>query len=126
MSAYPRHSAGWYYAAKAEYEIRRQDRGGLKIAYEYLARAMDLGPNDWRSHVLMAKLRIMENRHADAVAPLRRAVALKGSDPSTQYLLARTLQRLGRETESRAAFKAYRQAQKEHAGKQRTLLVQIN
>jgi tetratricopeptide (TPR) repeat protein len=126
-SLFPQINSGWYYSAKAQYETRRQKGGGLQLAHTYLERALKLEPGDWRAHLLLAKLLIMEERLSEAIEPLRRAAALAaGSDPAIHYLLARTLQQLGREAESRVAFKAYRQARQEQSKNQRSLLVRIN
>ena len=125
-SLFPQISSGWYYSAKGEYETRRQKGGGAELAHTYLERALKLEPGDWRAHLLLAKLLIMEERLAQAIEPLRRAAALASGEPSIHYLLGRTLQQLGREAESRAAFKAYRRARQEQSRNQRSLLVRIN
>lgn len=118
-------SAGWYYGAKAEYELRRQQGESLETALEHARRALQLGPDDWRSHLLVGKLLAETSQDQQAVVAFQNAIALNQENPNAYYLLARTLQRLGRNKESSEAFKAYRQAKAAQAGSHRRLLVEV-
>ncbi|MCW5980090.1 MAG: tetratricopeptide repeat protein [Bryobacteraceae bacterium] len=120
-----RNSAGWYYGAKAEYELRRQQGWSLETALEYTRRALQLGPDDWRSHLLLGKLLAETNEDEQAVAAFQKAIALNQQNPNAYYLLARALQRLGRNKDSAEAFRAYRRAKAAQADSQRRLVVEV-
>lgn len=118
-------SAGWYYGAKAEYEMNRQAGANLQLAEQYARRAIRLEPDGWRAHLLLGKLLAESGRDPQAVTALRKAIALKSEDPNTYYILARALQRLGRTSESKQAFQAYNQARAAHRRNQRSLKVEM-
>lgn len=122
----PDNGIGWYYAGLARYHVRQgQGRGAsLQVIRRYLGRALQIQPNDWRSHVLLGKLLLEEGKDAPAVLAFRKAISSNDEEPSVHYLLASTLQRLGKTDESEAAFAAFREAKaKEKARQFRTLVV---
>ncbi len=118
-------SNGWYYGATAEFGIRREAGESLEAAETYVRRALELTPGDWRPHLLLGKLLANSHRDREAVAALKKAIALKSADPKTYYVLGQVLKRLGRTEESAEAFKAYEEARVKQAANQRTLLVDI-
>jgi tetratricopeptide (TPR) repeat protein len=122
----PKSSLGWYYAAKTEYVLRLPKQENLEVVHQYLAKALQLDPNDWKVPFLLGKTLIAEHRDREAAAALKRSVDLKPEDPAAHYLLARTLQRLGDVEQSKAALAAYKEAQTNKKTREfRTLLVQI-
>jgi len=74
---------------------------------------------------LLGKLLAETKEDEQAVTAFRKAIALNPDNPHAHYLLARTLQRLGRNQESSEAFKAYRCAKAAQAGNHRRLLVEV-
>lgn len=120
-----KNSNGWYYGARAEYAVGRQNSRSLESAETFVRRALELAPADWRPHLLLGKLLADTDRDREAVTALRQAIAMKSGDPKTHYILGQVLKRLGRTKQSAAAFKAYEAARANRAANQRTLLVDI-
>lgn len=121
----PKNSNGWYYGASAEFAIRRLNGEELQTATSLARRAVELAPADWRTHLLLGKLLAESHQDGEAVASLKKSIALHRGDPKTYYILGQTLKRLGRLEESAAAFKSYKESRKNHAARQRSLLVDI-
>jgi predicted Zn-dependent protease len=121
----PRNRQGWYYGATGEYGQRKRSGESLQLAESYVRRALELGPDDWRPHLLLGKILADTHRDLEAVASLRRAIELKSDDPKTYYVLGQVFKRLGKSAESKAAFDAYHEARAARNVTQRSLVVDI-
>jgi Flp pilus assembly protein TadD len=119
-------SLGWYYSAKAEYELRLAQGETFQPVHDDLRKALQLSPEDGRLHLLLGKVLAAEKRYTEAERPLRTAARLERDDPAPHYQLARTLQKLGKPVEARQAMEAYQRAKPHQKEREfRTLLVQI-
>jgi Flp pilus assembly protein TadD len=121
-------SLGWHYGAVAEYQLLgEQDRAAaVDSVRQHAERALELAPGDWRPQALLGKLSLETNRLEEALEAFRRAVSLNPEEPSSHYLLATTLRRLGRAEESKAAFQAFERAQAEYKVRNfRTMMVEF-
>jgi tetratricopeptide (TPR) repeat protein len=86
---------------------KRVDLGLLPGAQQDLDEAFKRGPRDTEAHLVLGRLRLAENRPADAVAPLRTAKADPAMEASALTLLAVAYQNLERWLDSiRAATEA--------------------
>ena len=68
-------------------------------------KAVQLDPEDPRSHLLLGFCLEKAGRHAEAVEPLRRAHLLQPNDPAVWLMLATALERSGRLGEALAEYR---------------------
>jgi lipopolysaccharide biosynthesis regulator YciM len=121
-----RNPLGWYYGAKAEYRDGLENQRTLETALELIRTALELDSSEWRSHFLLGKILIAENRHKEAIVALRQATDLNSEDSRPYYALGTALQRLGKSQEAVNAMKTYQETKsKQQLREFRRLLVDI-
>jgi Flp pilus assembly protein TadD len=121
-----RNPLGWYYGAKAEYRDGLENQRTLETALELIRTALELDSSEWRSHFLLGKILIAENRHKEAIVALRQATHLNSEDSRPYYALGTALQRLGKSQEAVNAMKTYQETKsKQQLREFRRLLVDI-
>jgi tetratricopeptide (TPR) repeat protein len=79
--------------------------GRCEDAIRHYEEAVRIEPGSYQAHLGFGQLLLQQGRFADAEPVLRRAGALNPRDPAISYLLAQTLERLGRTS---AAIEQYR------------------
>ncbi len=78
--------------------------GNTTAAETHVRAALQLTPNAAEANALLGKILVKQNKPAEAVPPLERAVKQDATDPEKRYLLARAYQQLGRREEAAREF----------------------
>ena len=76
-------------------------------AIQYLLRAVDLAPNDWRTHRELGKAYLQLNRLEEAQAELDKAVALAPENGPLHFLLAQAYRKRGLADQARIETERY-------------------
>jgi tetratricopeptide (TPR) repeat protein len=78
--------------------------GNNSAAETHVRAALKLTPNAAEANALFGKILVKQNKPAEALPPLERAVQLDATDPEKRYLLARVYQQLGRREDAAREF----------------------
>ncbi len=90
--------------------------GDYEKAKPYALRALQLAPTLSSGHVVLAKIYLAEQKPEQALPELETAVK-DDTDGGTYYLLATTLNRLGKRDQAAAAMQKYKQLHAAHVAK---------
>ena len=88
----------YYLAAAAE------AAGNLTLASQRVNAALKLDPQSAEANALLAKILFTQNKPAQALIPLNRAITAQPNDPTHRYLRARLYRALGRSAEANREF----------------------
>ncbi|HET7213751.1 MAG TPA: tetratricopeptide repeat protein [Terriglobia bacterium] len=109
VSRDPNQSVGWYYQAKADYELAMKGNKEFNIAESEVRRSLVLDSTNGPAHFLLGKILSAENRGQDAVLALKKAASLD-DDPTVLYTLALAYRKLGEASKSAGALKEFNEA----------------
>lgn len=82
---------------------------GLAEGIKELSRAVALNGDSYEARVVLGRALLQDNRPAEAVAHLQKAVELAAGNPEPHFQLAQAYRRLGRKDEAAAQFAIVRQ-----------------
>jgi tetratricopeptide (TPR) repeat protein len=93
--------------------------GNIEAAHRNLTEALKLMPETPESNALLSKILIKQNRGAEALLPLEKAVAADPTDPTKRYSLARLYRQLGRQKDADREFAEVQRLKAEQLKKDR-------
>jgi Tfp pilus assembly protein PilF len=76
----------------------------LPTAHKYVKAALQLDPQSSDANALLGKILMKQGREAEALPPLKRAVARDPKNPDNRYALARLYRQLGRAADANREF----------------------